>query len=124
MDRRQLGELGEKIAEKHLKEKGYKILDRNFSKRFSSGPLVGEIDLIAKKDGMISFIEVKALSGKTPFFPEQKVNLKKKRKIARMAQIWLQDHNVPLDRKWGIDVISITIDPKRSEIKHFKNIII
>lgn len=131
MDRKQLGKLGEEIAEKYLRGKGYKILDRNFSKRFTSGYFKGEIDLIVKKDNLISFVEVKTLwqnplklgqNKDNPFFPEQKVNFKKIRKVAKMAEIWLQNQKIPLNTEWGIDVISIIINSKGAKIKHFKNI--
>jgi len=47
------GNLGEDLAEAYLIKKGYRILNRNFRTRF------GEIDLIARKDEMITFFEVK-----------------------------------------------------------------
>ena len=51
--KRKFGDVGELIAEKYLKERGYEIMDRNFRKTY------GEIDLIAKKNGVLVFVEVK-----------------------------------------------------------------
>jgi len=48
------GVLAEKAAIKHLKRDGYKILEERYKTKF------GEIDIIAEKDGLIAFIEVKA----------------------------------------------------------------
>ena len=78
MNAKQLGIFGEKIAEDFLKKKGYTILDKNYSPRFVSGPQRGEIDIVAKKKGVINFIEVKTLTVQNrggpapPVFPPQK----------------------------------------------------
>jgi len=130
MDSKKIGNLGEKVAENYLKKKGYKILDRNYSNKFLSGPKRGEIDLIAKKDETISFIEVKALTenGREPFSaisPEMKVDSRKQRKIIKMAESWLIEKKIPLNSKWQIDIISIKLDLnlKKAKIRHFKNAI-
>ena len=49
------GELGEKICSAYLSKKGFNILERNYTKKY------GEIDIIAQKDGVIHFIEVKSI---------------------------------------------------------------
>jgi len=125
MDTKQIGILGEKIAEKYLKDKGYQILDRNYSTNFKSGPLRGEIDIVAKKENILSFIEVKTLAGaQVAFFrPEEKVNFLKQRKIAKAAQAWLMEKRIPLDSKWQIDIVAIKIDyeNKKARLRHFKN---
>ena len=56
MDRRRLGALGEREAERYLKERGAKILERNLRCPW------GEIDLIARMEGFLCFIEVKSRS--------------------------------------------------------------
>ena len=62
MNTKETGSLGEKIAERFLKKKGYHILDKNYSSKFVSGPQKGEIDIIAKKGDIITYIEVKSLT--------------------------------------------------------------
>jgi putative endonuclease len=133
------GNLGEKIAENYLKNKGYQILDKNYSFRMQGNPLKGEIDIVAKKDDIITFIEVKTLwqtQGKL-FLParlnfarqnfggpEEKVNFGKQKKLVKMAESWLMEKKIPLNSKWQIDVIAITVDPKRKiKINHFENAI-
>ena len=76
MNSKQLGILGEKIALNYLRAKGYKILDKNYSFRISGNPQKGEIDIIAKKSDITSFIEVKTLrqTQDESFSPEEKVN--------------------------------------------------
>jgi len=122
ISRKKLGEIGEKIAEDFLKRKGYKILDRNFFVRSAFGPKTGEIDIVAKKDDAISFVEVKTVLASS-VSPEQKVNFQKQRKLIKMAQIWLMKNKIPLNKKWQIDIIAIKIDLniKKAKIRHFKN---
>ena len=136
MNSKQIGILGEKIASKYLQNKGYQILDKNYSSKFVSGPNTGEIDIVAKKKDVISFVEVKTLSqinrALPPVYqgdpasliePEEKVNFQKQRKIIKTAESWLMAKKIPLDAKWQIDVISIKIDlaDKKAKIRHFKN---
>ncbi|MBP6891222.1 YraN family protein [Candidatus Parcubacteria bacterium] len=134
-NRKHIGEIGEAIAAKYLKQKDYRILDRNFFHKYAQGPLIGEVDLVAMpKSGFleylgvekspITFVEVKTVYGNNGFSPESKVNAKKKEKIAKMAEIWLQKKKIGLDRPWQIDVIAIVIDSKgkKAKINHFRNI--
>lgn len=126
MSSQQLGVLGEKIASKYLKNKGYQILDKNYSPKFISGPKKGEIDIIAKKNNVISFVEVKTLKQVQGnyFSPEDKVDFLKQKKIIKMAEFWLMEKKIPLDSKWQIDVIAIKINSnlKKARIRHFPNI--
>ncbi len=141
MKTKQIGNLGEKIAEKYLKNKGYEILDKNYSFRISGNPQKGEIDMVAKKSDIISFIEVKTLRGRVALInPEEKVDFWKQRKLVKTAESWLMKKKIPLNSKWQIDVIAIKIDsntraiakgeeedlsssPKKVEIAHFENAI-
>ena len=127
MDSKKLGILGERVAEKYLLGKGYKILEKNYYKKLSNVSK-GEIDIITKKDGVISFIEVKAavvVPEGTPedFLPEDRFNFKKQKQLIKLSQIWLVENTIPLDSKWQIDVIGISIDinSKKAKIRHFKN---
>ena len=123
MDTKKVGNFGERIAEKYLRDKGDQILDKNFS--FASGLQKGEIDIVAKKGETISFVEVKTLIDASNFLPEEKVNFKKQQKIKKIAQIWLDKNKRALDSKWQIDVLSIKIDPsfKKAKVKHLENIV-
>ena len=125
MNTKQTGKLGEDIACDYLKNKGYKILARNFETKISRF-LKSEIDIIAKKQGIIHFIEVKTLKkgGLSSFFlPEAKVNFKKKRKLIKTSELWLSKNKIPLDSPWQIDIISIKIPFALDKVKinHFEN---
>ncbi|MFQ6049530.1 MAG: YraN family protein [Candidatus Paceibacterales bacterium] len=127
MTTKKIGNFGERIAEKYLKNKGYKILDKNYSLRIPGNPQKGEIDIVAKKEDIISFVEVKTLIKRggeqlSAISPEEKVNFSKQRKLRKVAESWLMKKKIPLNSKWQIDVIAIKINSiKKVEINHFKN---
>jgi len=122
---KKVGVMGEKIVSEYLKKKGYNILNRNYSPRWISGPLRGEIDIIAQKNNIVSFVEVKTLKDNFDkgFSPEQKVDFSKQRKILKTAESWLMEKKIPLDSKWQIDVVSVEInsDSQKAKIRHFPN---
>ena len=122
MTSKKLGIFGEKLALNYLKKKGYQILDKNYSPKWS---VLGEIDIIAKKNNIISFVEVKTLNKSSSFFPEDKVNFLKQRKLIKLSQSWLVQNKIPLNSEWQIDIISIKIDlkNKKATIRHFENAI-
>ena len=126
MTSKEIGDLGEKIACDFLKKKGYKILDKNYIPKWLRGPEKKEIDIIAKKDDTIYFVEVKTLSGDSQtFLPEDKVNFQKQRKIIKAAESYLLEKRISPETKWQIDVIAINIDLnlKKAKIRHLKNVV-
>ncbi len=124
MDTKKLGNFGERIAEKYLKDKGYQILDKNYSFRIPGNPKKGEIDIVAKKSDTISFVEVKLSQGsEIAVLPEERVNFFKQRKVIKAAESWLITKKIPLNSKWQIDVVSIIMDKGKVKIRHFENAI-
>lgn len=119
-----LGKKGENIAVDYLKKKGYQILDKNYVFKIPGGPQKGEIDIVAKKEDIICFVEVKMLKdSKIPILPEEKINFPKKRKLIATAESWLAKKKISLESKWQIDVISIEIQNNKKKISHFENAI-
>jgi len=124
MDTKKVGNFGEGIAENYLKNKGYQILDKNYSSRISTGPKIGELDIVVKKNDIISFIEVKTLRQVQggSFSPEEKVDFGKQRKLVKTAESWLMKKKIPLNSKWQIDVIAIELNSnQKAKINHFEN---
>ncbi|OGN02269.1 MAG: hypothetical protein A2655_04725 [Candidatus Yanofskybacteria bacterium RIFCSPHIGHO2_01_FULL_43_42] len=115
----EFGSFAEGLAEKFLKDRGYKILGRNYRKPW------GEVDVIAEKEGIIIFVEVKASDSPAPkgFEPEKRVSRDKIKRIKRAAQTYVQQNNLD-DRSWQIDIIAIELnkDKGAAKIRHFKNI--
>lgn len=118
-NRKKLGNYGENIAAEYLENKGYKILTRNWKNKW------GEIDIVAKKKGVIVFCEVKTISEKQDFDPEDEIDWKKQRQLIKMAQIYLSSHKIPLDTAHQIDILAIEINPldKSYKIRHTENAI-
>ena len=81
MNTRKKGNIAEDMACEYLKNKGYKIIKRNFYCKF------GEIDIIAYKDEVFHFIEVK--SGKT-FEPVFNITPSKLKRIIKSAQYYIK----------------------------------
>ena len=103
----------------YLQLKSYEILTQNYRKKW------GEIDIIAEKDGILIFVEVKANKKESAGFePENRVNPEKLRRLNRAIQTYLAYKKYSPDQEWQIDVISLTLDRDRgvAKIKHFKNI--
>lgn len=118
------GSEGEKIAEKYLSDKGYKIIERNFKNAY--GRRLGEIDIIARKDGVLFFVEVKARFAKNYIvLPEENINRDKLFKLNKIIQFYLKANGL-LNCSYQLDAISILInkDTNKAQIKHLKNIFI
>lgn len=80
-----LGYFGENLACYYLRKQGYKIIARNFRCR-----RYGEIDIIASKDEVLAFIEVKTRSSSLYGQPMEAVTTVKQNKIYRCAQYFMQ----------------------------------
>ena len=113
MNNRQFGDMGEEIAAKYLKDKGYEILDRNVHySRFC------ELDIVAKQKNTLVFVEVK--TRKTDAFgtPFEAITKTKHENIKKGALNYLSEHNY---KSYRIDVIGITLEPEL-KIEHLQNI--
>ena len=93
------GTLGENAAVKLLKQKGYEILERNFRQKY------GELDIIAKKDDVIAFVEVKLRSTKDYGTAAEAVTFKKQQRIIRTAKAYITQKG--LDCTFRFDVIEV-----------------
>ena len=113
--RKELGDKGEKIAEKYLRKQRYRILERNFQSRF------GEIDLVAREKNEIIFVEVKTKTGANFGFPEQEFSFAKKQKMRRAIQSWLWENKIT-HNNWRVDLVAIDYsqNPKAPQLRHYK----
>lgn len=83
INKRLVGSYYEEMAKDYLIKQGYDILYNNFRSRF------GEIDIIARDDAYIVFIEVKYRRTKRYGYPREAVTYQKQRHILRTAQYFL-----------------------------------
>ena len=105
-----LGRLGEKKAEKFLKRKKYKIIEKNFKTKFA------ECDLIALYGNLLVFIEVKTRSSVIYGNPADAVGFNKQKKYVKLAEYFLACNSEYKDRSVRFDVIEILND----EINHIE----
>ena len=107
--RRRLGEVGERIARRHLEARGLEILDANYRSRF------GELDLVAADERSLVFCEVKTrvLAGTVgELGPFASIGADKRRRVRRMAREWLSSRTstVPWPADIRFDAIGISFD--------------
>jgi putative endonuclease len=112
--RQALGELGERIAERWLRERGWRIVQR----RFRSGHR--DIDLVVEREGVVAFVEVKARRGSEFGGPVAAVNWRKQRELGRSARVWVDRHGRPYEA-YRFDVIGVLVAGSRVRIRHVPN---
>ena len=107
-ERKETGKSGEDIACQFLTRKGYKVIVRNYRKKW------GEIDIIAEKDAVVRFIEVKAIHQRGDFSrekgyrPEELAHKTKLGKVARTAALYMEEQKE--NREFQVDVVTIVMD--------------
>lgn len=117
-ERRRIGKSGEKQAEQFLKSYGLEILGTNV--KLASG----EIDIIARENLTVVFVEVKTRASSSFAEPEASVNKNKANHLIACADEYMQ-LNPELGEFWRIDVIAITQkqNDERKEIIWYQNAI-
>ena len=110
-DKQNIGLLGEETASLFLKKHGFVILDRNYWKVF------GEIDIVAKRGGIIHFFEVKTVSrgtlpkeGEDEFLPEENIHPWKIKRLTRTIQTYLLQKKISEDLDWQLDAALVYLE--------------
>lgn len=111
MNKREVGTRYEEKAAAYLKEQGYHILQKNFRCR------MGEIDLIARFEEYLCFIEVKYRSSTEKGFPSEAITPTKIKRITQTAQFYLLLHHLPQDTPCRFDAVVI-LENEMSLIKN------
>jgi putative endonuclease len=107
------GKQGEKLAANFLISHGYEILRENYRHKR------GEIDLIAKKNDLLVFVEVKSKARDRYGFPEEAVNSKKEEMIITTADQYLFEEDWQGSIRF--DIISILGEGDDIRIAHFED---
>ena len=102
--RQALGKAGEALAERHLVERGAKVLGRNVRSR------LGELDLVVEHDGDLVGVEVKTRQPGQPALPEEAVGPVKLARLERLLAQYAQTFGLE-ERGWRIDVVALEIEP-------------
>ncbi len=103
--RKNLGDFGESTAAKFLKDKAYEIVATNYRCRY------GEIDIVARDNNQIVFVEVRTKKGRSFGTPEESVGSIKQSRMVSAAQTYLQDKGFE-NSDWRIDVVAIEVNSR------------
>lgn len=138
-----IGKIGEETACKFLMKHGYQIITKNYWKKW------GEIDIIAKKDRVTHFVEVKTVSKdltsglnrdfisceiekrvnheiSDDYRPEDNIHPWKLKRLSRVIQSYLIENNPDRNSEWQFDAITVFLDleNKTAKVDHIKDIIL
>ncbi len=103
MNRKELGDLGERWAREYLARQGYTVRETNYRCRR------GEVDIVALDGDCLVFVEVRTRSGPQCGTPEESVTPAKQRRLVAVALSYLQSHRgLPPD--WRIDMVAVEVD--------------
>ena len=131
--KQKIGALGEEIATKYLKNKGFSIIDRNYLKK------CGEIDIVAQKGKILHFIEVKSVSCENSsrfegnvsretgeYRPEDNIHAAKLKRLARTIELYLLEKFKDNEPEWQFDAITVKLklETKQAEIEFIENLIL
>lgn len=111
--RKQFGNQAEQLVAHYLEQQGFVILERNYTKRY------GEVDLIAHKDEVLAFIEVKARRH-VYFDLSQVVTRSKQKKIIAVAKAYIAQHN-HTDTVCRFDVALVEGEGENQEVSYLPN---
>lgn len=118
-DRRKLGDIGENIASDFLVKRGFKVVERNHLRKW------GELDIVAQKDGVMHFVEVKSVNHETyGVRPEENMHPGKIRRLIRTIEAYLLHKK--LDCPFQLDLVTVRIDmpTRQARVELFENIVI
>lgn len=120
----EIGKLGENIATEFLKRKGLKIVDRNYNRPY------GELDIVARENEIIRFVEVKSVSYETNSFvsrerirPEENMHPQKIKRLKKIIQTYIVSHETD---EWAFDLVLVYINQEKhsAQVKWIKDIIL
>ena len=99
-----IGDIGEEYASKFLKKKKYKILERNYRKRY------GEIDIIAENKNYIVFVEVKTRHTDSMTSAADAVNRQKQIRIIKTASLYLAENETEKFCRFDVCEVYVNAD--------------
>lgn len=117
--KRQFGNEGEDLVVADLRNGGYKIIKRNYLKKW------GEIDIIAFKDNKLHFIEVKTVSKAGEFRPEDNLHELKLKRFGRTVETFLAEYDEDRKSEWQCDIACVLLEKSgESKIEYINDVIL
>ena len=112
--RQALGSLGERVAARWLRARGWRVV----AERFRSGHR--DLDLVVLRDGEVAFVEVKTRRGLGFGDPVTAVGWRKRRELTRSAQVWADRFGTP-GLAYRFDVVAVLVSPAGVRVRHLEN---
>lgn len=114
-EKQKIGQIGEDSACKYLGSKGFKIIERNYLKKW------GEIDIVARNNNKLHFIEVKSVSRDlssvihetntaNSYRPEDNMHPWKLQRLSRTIESYLLERDVSDETEWQFDLVTVYVD--------------
>jgi putative endonuclease len=119
-EKRRLGDIGENIACDFLEKRGFKIVERNYLRKW------GEIDIVAQKGGVVRFVEVKSVNHETEgsIRPEENMHPGKIKRLLRTIETYLLHKK--LNSAFQLDLVTVKMNPqtRQARVELFENIVV
>ena len=124
------GVKGEEVATKYLEKKGFLIVNRNYRKKW------GELDIVAEKEGIVHFVEVKTVSRRSfggkfeqevnNYRPEDNMHPWKLKRLSRAIQTYLLETYKKFDPQWQFDLVCVFLDMEKrvAKVKVIENLVL
>lgn len=124
-----IGRLGENIVAEYLRCRGFSIICRNYKKKW------GELDIIAQKDGVLHFVEVKAGSwhgeewpkeGADVHRPEDHMHVRKRERMMRAMGTYLAENRLGPDQSYTADLATVLINKgtRRARVRWVHDVVL
>jgi putative endonuclease len=113
-EKKEIGQKGENLAVDYLQNAGYMVLERNYRCK------LGEIDIIARDNDTLVFIEVRTRSSLAFGLPQESINRRKRHQISKVALEYMirrKLKNIPA----RFDVVAISLAPGKEKVDHIKD---
>lgn len=120
------GEIGEHLACRYLENKGFVIIERNYTRKW------GEIDIVAKEGNIVHFIEVKSKIGNYSeeankldlYRPEDNMHPWKLKRLSRTIQTYLAEHDEIGEWQFDLALVFLSTDMKEAKVKCMNDIVL
>jgi putative endonuclease len=118
---RLIGNLGEDIACRWLERHQFRIIERNYNKKW------GEIDIVAEKDKILQFIEVKSVTDiRDATRPEENVHGLKVKRLRRVLQTYMieRHYGVDIEFRFHVMTVKMNVATRRAKVNMIENVIL
>lgn len=127
-DKRRVGDIGENIACTFLEKHGFKVVERNYLRKW------GEIDIVAQKGGVMRFVEVKSVSYVTlpnnvphvtdKYRPEDNMHPGKLKRLGRTMQTYMLHKKLDCDFQLDLITVKMNMVTREARVELIENIIL